>query len=299
MTDITPFDLSPEDLALIEYKGKLKSVLSHPTLLERLCLFVTGGGSPLDFAEQLGIKYAHLMRWVRQNKDRSLEFNEALTDRDEHTKQSMLDVLNTISMFDIRKLYDDAGNLKPIKDWPEEASKVVNSITPGKFGTTLKLDPRMNAMELFGKDKGWFVQQHKVTGEVTLIDLIAASWEEGNNAINAKGQGQPAQLEHGQPQDQSQRDPQGSPAPNSDSGRDVGAATGTVEQDQQRPEISSGQRSDGDGSRDGSLDQQADDGRVGDPIVSQDIGSDQRSGEKSLETVSTIEYGEYSLPWEE
>lgn len=57
--------------------------------------------------------------------DRELDYLEELA---QVSRERMILELSTIAYFDIRDLFDDDGNLKPIQSWPEHAARAVSAI---------------------------------------------------------------------------------------------------------------------------------------------------------------------------
>lgn len=171
---------------LYEMIARADRKINDPAFIDLVCIQVSGGGSVLDLAREWDIPYAYLMRMIRTRKDWEAKYQTALSDRNEHVIESTLHLLNSIRDFDIRSLYRDSGDLKPISEWPIEASLVVSGIKPTKEGIEIKLAERLKAVELIGKNKHLFTERHEVTGKVTLIDLITQSWDRGTDGNQGK-----------------------------------------------------------------------------------------------------------------
>ena len=80
------------------------------------------------------------------------------------TKRNVMQTLSHIAGFDIRKLYDENGNLLPIKDIPEECAVAVGGVETfevysqgEKTGETRKVRPldKLKAIEQILKVTGW------------------------------------------------------------------------------------------------------------------------------------------------
>lgn len=125
-----------------------------------------------------------------------------MAERVERVKVESDDVLKELTRLgysDIRELFDDNGNIKPIKDWPDEIGRAVSSIevfeefeyeqrgfhcvscsktaTKAVIGQIkkLKLWQKNHALELMGKHKKLFTDKLEVEGKLTLADLVAGS----------------------------------------------------------------------------------------------------------------------------
>lgn len=66
---------------------------------------------------------------------------------------------------DIRELYDEDGNLLPIREWPDSIARSVKAIRPGKDGTTVILNDSLAARRVIAEMTG------KLKGAATVGDL--------------------------------------------------------------------------------------------------------------------------------
>lgn len=80
---------------------------------------------------------------------------------------------------DIREIYDDAGRMKPIKDWPDDLAAAVGGVefvrrnVDSADGHTddvikVKLWDKPKNIELLFKHLGLLEEKHNVTGELVL-----------------------------------------------------------------------------------------------------------------------------------
>lgn len=110
--------------------------------------------------------------------------------------------LTRLGYSDIRELFDDDGNVLPVKTWPEHIARAVSAIevdelfeyhqrgfhcevcgrkaTKELVGQTkkLKLWQKNHALELMGKHKKLFTEKVEHSGTMTLADLVAGSKED-------------------------------------------------------------------------------------------------------------------------
>lgn len=107
---------------------------------------------------------------------------EAMDERSRRTRISadkVLDLLARMAFFDVRQLFDEEGRLKPVAEWPEEASSAVAGMDvaelPGKGGVVRKVkfaDKRAAAADL-GKHLGMFAEKpEKKETEPPKVELI-------------------------------------------------------------------------------------------------------------------------------
>ncbi len=63
----------------------------------------------------------------------------------------ILDGYKRIAFFDFRKLYDENGNLKNVKDMDDDTAKVISSLKISRNGVQLSTDSRLPALDALGK----------------------------------------------------------------------------------------------------------------------------------------------------
>lgn len=172
-----------------EFKDYMKRLAEHfknPTLMDQIVLHIENGGSIFQVAREMECSYQDLLRWIRMDKGRSQRYNEALNDRNEAVIESVLNALRAIKDFDIRDLFDDEMRLKPMNKWPEDARFAVSSIKPTELGWEVKMESRLKAIELVGKNKAMFTERIVHEAGQSLVDLISESWENGSREREAK-----------------------------------------------------------------------------------------------------------------
>lgn len=163
-------------------------ILTDPELMQRVTNHVMMGGSLIDLADLLQIRYCDLIRWIRYNKETSEAYDQALRDRNEWAKERVLKEIREISFFDIRKILDPEGNVIPVDEWPDEVSKAVvgvevseihgsgdeKGLVIGKLKKIKMLD-KLKALEMAAKNLSLLTEKHEVSGKVTLDQLILAT----------------------------------------------------------------------------------------------------------------------------
>lgn len=162
----------------------------NPNALEVLCKCVAEGGSMLQFVEKFDLDYSLMVNWVRKDKDRLKAFNEAMNSRVNWAIERVLNELKFIGMVDIRKIYDDKGNLKPVSDWPDDVARAVSGIETEELfegrgderemigiSKKVKLNDKIRALELIGKNLAMFIERHQIEVVATPEDLVLASYK--------------------------------------------------------------------------------------------------------------------------
>lgn len=94
--------------------------------------------------------------------DREIQARKARLSMD---ADEALEGISNIARADIRRLYDENGNILPVKLWPEDLMKVVKTLKPTPFGWQLVLYDRLKSYELMAIAGGKLRQQvdHKHT----------------------------------------------------------------------------------------------------------------------------------------
>lgn len=169
---------------------RLEDLIFKPDALDIMCSFVANGGTLVDFAKLHDVRFSDLMRWIRKDKERTKSYEDAIRDRNEWTVETILQELRLMASFDIRDLYDDDGNLKPISSWPKHAAAAVagieiNELFEGRgderemigLAKKLKLWDKTKAIEQLGKTQKLFVDRVEETKVLKLEDLVLASYK--------------------------------------------------------------------------------------------------------------------------
>ena len=101
---------------------------------------------------------------------------EAREKRTGITIDRVLEQYAKLAFFDIRKLYDESGNFKPVKDWDDETAAAVAGVETtellGKEGGVMalvrkvKLADRRAALADIGKHLGMFTEKIEHSGSI-------------------------------------------------------------------------------------------------------------------------------------
>jgi phage terminase small subunit len=95
-------------------------------------------------------------------------------ERIEVNSDDVLRELVRISKADLRKVFNEDGNIKNPKDWPDEVAAFISSIEVEEIGERgvvighvkkIKLWPKVPALELLGKHLALWVERHELTGK--------------------------------------------------------------------------------------------------------------------------------------
>ncbi len=93
--------------------------------------------------------------------------------RTEITQDRVLQELATIGFLDIRRAFDDEGNIIPIKDMPEDVARAIGGLDYIEFGDELKgvtskikLIDKKGSLELMGRHLKMFTDKVEVDTEM-------------------------------------------------------------------------------------------------------------------------------------
>lgn len=180
---------------------------NDPEFINDIAAHVANGGALTDFCQTLDLRYSDVVMWIYGDAARKELYEKMLNARGEWFIQSILSELRAIGMVDLRRAYDEKGNLLPISQMPADVARViagfeVDDITIGKgddaqtIGQTkkIKLWDKLRALELLGKNLRMFVDQVEHTGKVTLEELVNGSMKPDAPAAAAPGSGQAPQV---------------------------------------------------------------------------------------------------------
>ncbi len=152
------------------------------------CAHVSNGGSLIGLADALNVRYGDLYGHIVRDKARNEAYLAALAAREEWEKEYIMSDLRARAAFDIRKLYGDDGQLRPLSEWPADAARFVEEITTDdlfeghgkereKVGETrkVKLESRVKNKELLMRARAMLVERKEITVGLRLEDIMAAA----------------------------------------------------------------------------------------------------------------------------
>jgi len=170
---------------------ELTSEENQADTMMRICAHVASGGTLIEWCDVMETEYGYISGWLREDKERSRRWVDCQNDRKEWIKDRLLLELKRIMSSDIRKVFDEKGNIKPVHEWPDEVASFVASIEvveefEGKgrdreqtgWNKKLKLWNKEKGIEMLGKYIGMLTETVQHSGKITLEDLVNASRED-------------------------------------------------------------------------------------------------------------------------
>lgn len=168
------------------------NILEREGIIDMLCAHIISGGSVIDFAKLLNLKYVDVAIWVTNDESRRKQFYSALAMSKEYFKAAVVQELKAIASTDIRELFTETGTVKEPKDWPDHLARSIKSIEVDELfegtgrertqiGLTRKIQlwDKPKALELIGRHLAIFTDKTELSGKLTLEDLVVAVAESG------------------------------------------------------------------------------------------------------------------------
>lgn len=116
------------DNNLISRSDRTSLVLNSDGIIDEIVAIIANGGDLLDWCNVNRIRYSDCIKWINNNDDRKDIYRLALDAREEWFYARILKEVHSIALSDIRHAVDEFGNLKDIKDLPDNLAKSISSI---------------------------------------------------------------------------------------------------------------------------------------------------------------------------
>lgn len=165
----------------MDYTERWLAVSNDPQFMQSIFDHVASGGSLIALCRTLDVKYATLIHWLHRDPERDKQYNLALSARAEWAMERVLAEIQLIGTVDIRRAYDDSGELLPINEMPDDVARALVSVDisedeAGRTNKRIKLIDKLKALELMGKNFGMFIDRHEIDlGKQTLEALVSGS----------------------------------------------------------------------------------------------------------------------------
>lgn len=146
-------------LADIAIKEKFQDIIDN----------VSNGGSLINLCALWNIRYSDMMRIIRADDILSKRYNQALKDREEWAKERILKEVQSLSMFNIKDIFNLDGTLKKPAEMPPEFTAAIKEVTADG---DIKFIDKLKALDLYHKQMGLFVDKKEISGTLSLETLI-------------------------------------------------------------------------------------------------------------------------------
>lgn len=159
--------------------------------VERFCQEYIKDGNATQAAARAGYSaktaYAQGCRLLRNVEvaRRVTELRRAAATRNAVSADDILQEYARIARFDLRRLFDDAGNLKPVTQWDDDAAAAVESLEVRGDGVVkVKLMDKRAALDSMARVLGMF--KDKVAVEVSPMAELMARISKGPSGLPYK-----------------------------------------------------------------------------------------------------------------
>jgi hypothetical protein len=169
----------------------LTSEKNEADTMRRICAAVASGATLVEWCDLMEVDFGYVVHWLRSEKERNRLWVECQNDRKEWIKDTLLVQLRDIISSDLRKVFDDNGEMRPVHEWPDDVARFVSSIEQDQLwegkgkdkevvGQTkkIKMWDKAKAIELLGKHIEFLTENIQHSGKITLEDLVNASRED-------------------------------------------------------------------------------------------------------------------------
>lgn len=166
-------------------EDRLYGIFTDPDLMAKITAHVTNGGSLIDMASLLRVRYSDFMRYIRQDKERSAAYDNAVSDRAEWAKERVLVEMRRIATLDLRDAYKASGELKPPSEWSPELAAVIAGVDTREIFDAdgnkvaemkrLKMWDKLKALEMLAKNLKLLTDRVEHSGSLTLEDMVVRS----------------------------------------------------------------------------------------------------------------------------
>lgn len=161
--------------------GKFDLIPMSDEKLPDVVGYVANGGSLIDYCAQNRIEYNKAIMWIYDNKfpARQAAYEGSMKARSEYVVQAILGELKAIGTINMREAFNQDGTLKTLDDMPEELTRVIASIEVHElyeyegeekvlkgYCKKVKLNDKIRALELLGKNLKLFIETKVVTGKI-------------------------------------------------------------------------------------------------------------------------------------
>jgi predicted DNA-binding antitoxin AbrB/MazE fold protein len=178
-----------------ERTKRTQEIVQDVHSIDELCAHITTGGTLADWCRGKDIRYAEINDWLQSNDARRKRYESALSMRNTHQRERVIDELRAMLDVDLLDAFDDDGALKPLKEIPLSVRRMISSIEieelydpladvikdieTGKVKrkaigrvVKLKLWSKEKGIELMARHQKMLVDKVEHSGKVTLADLL-------------------------------------------------------------------------------------------------------------------------------
>lgn len=161
-----------------------QAFLREPEALDSLCAFITDRGTLAEWCKVNDLRYSPTYAWLHDtaNPDRLDRYTKALEARQHALTDVVVSGLRDGAQADIRRLYNNKGELLQPHEVPDDMARVVAGFEEDKDGCRkVKIEGRGKSFELLGRALGLYRDRVEHEGKLTLEEIVGGSYGDGSH----------------------------------------------------------------------------------------------------------------------
>lgn len=128
-------------------------------VMDAICRHVSLGGSPVEWCDEHEYDWIQVTHWINSDKDRRQKYYEAYLAQNEWAAITILKDLRDMKDYDLRKILNEDGSVKPVSEWPLCVSKAIESFEvverpDGAIIKSIVTTKKLKAIEMLMKNLG-------------------------------------------------------------------------------------------------------------------------------------------------
>jgi hypothetical protein len=168
-------------------RERTATLLREPEFFEDLIDEISGGKTLLEFCEEKNVLYGRVYRWIASDESRSELVDIAEQARAKNLTDRVIRGIVTVDDVTVKDVLTDSGEVKATSDLSASAARAVQSIevSTDQTGTVtkkVKLNDRLKALEMAGRNQKMFTDKVEHNGQIGLADLVTASMQPKDKA---------------------------------------------------------------------------------------------------------------------
>lgn len=146
------------------------ALLAEPSSFDDLCDAIADDRLTLsEWCRKHDAPFMQVREWLEADEERAKRYKLAEAARETHLNDRLLSGIRDITEVDIRQMYDDFGNLLPVKELPDDVVRAIASVEThftedGTMVRKLKLNDRLRGYDSLGKLLGAYKDRVEVSG---------------------------------------------------------------------------------------------------------------------------------------
>jgi hypothetical protein len=163
------------------------------TLADVFDLISCGGTLPQICVDRL-LSYKNVWNWIESSVELRALYDDALRRREEWLRELVIHEVKSIAGADPRMLFNEAGELRPVHEWPDGIAKAVASVDVSEIwegrGSERQIIGNVKKVRFYDKNKaidtlaktlGLFTEKVEHSGSVSWEDVVVRATSRGED----------------------------------------------------------------------------------------------------------------------